>query len=241
MINTIRSLAAANGVELRKTSVYSSQKLRHRKLFSLLGIDLLVDVGANAGQFAMLCRSHGYQGQIISFEPSSAAHCELLKASAHDPLWTVADRMALGSSAGAVEINIAANSFSSSILPMLDTHLAAAPQSHYIQKEKVPIRRLDDALPEAVEYSRIFLKLDVQGFESQVLSGASHTLSRTSAVQLAMSLIPLYEGELLLSQMCSAMSAKGFDLWDLEPSFRDTATGRLLQVDGIFTRPPQNV
>jgi len=123
----------------------------------------------------------------------------------------------------------------------LDTHLAAAPQSHYIQKEKVPMHRLDDALPEGIESSTIFLKLDVQGFEPQVLSGASHTLSRTSAVQLEMSLIPLYEGELLLSQMCSAMSAKGFELWDIEPSFRDTATGRLLQVDGIFTRPPQNV
>jgi hypothetical protein len=56
---TLRSLAEANGIEVQKTSVYSSQKLRHRKLFSLLGIDLLVDVGANVGQFATLCRTHG--------------------------------------------------------------------------------------------------------------------------------------------------------------------------------------
>lgn len=51
-----------------------------------------------------------------------------------------------------------------------------------------------------------------------------------------MSLLPLYEGEHLLPQMSATMSAKGFDLWDLEPSFRDPNTGRLLQVDGIFTR-----
>ncbi len=234
--NTLRAFAEANGLAIRKTSLYSSQKLRHRKLFSLLGIDLLIDVGANAGQFAMLCREHGYEGQILSFEPSSAAHRELLKTASADPLWTVADRMALGAAAGEVEINIAANSFSSSILPILDTHLCAAPQSQYLQREHVPMHRLDDVLPEDADSSTIFLKLDVQGFEPQVLTGAAHTLSRASAVQLEMSLVPLYEGELLLSQMCTTMSAKGFDLWDLEPSFRDPATGRLLQVDGIFTR-----
>jgi len=234
--HVLRNLAEASGLELRKTSLYSSRKLRHRKLFSLLDIDLLIDVGANAGQFATLVRNHGYQGAILSFEPSSAAYRELLKAAATDPLWTVADRMALGAAAGEVEINIAANSFSSSILPMLDTHLCAAPQSQYIQREHVPMHRLDDVLPDDADSSTIFLKLDVQGFESQVLSGAAHTLSRTSVVQLEMSLLPLYEGELLLPQMCSTMSAKGFDLWDLEPSFRDPDTGRLLQVDGIFTR-----
>jgi FkbM family methyltransferase len=239
--NTLRSFAEANGLAVRKTSVYSSQNLRHRKLFSLLDIDLLIDVGANAGQFATLCRSHGYKGQILSFEPSSAAHRELTKAAAADQLWTVADRMALGANAGEVEINIAANSLSSSILPMLDTHLCAAPQSQYIQREKVPLHRLDDVLPEDTDFSTVFLKLDVQGFEPQVLSGAAHTLSRTAAVQLEMSLVPLYEGELLLSQMCSTMSAKGFDLWDLEPSFRDPNTGRLLQVDGIFTRQPADL
>jgi FkbM family methyltransferase len=234
--HSLRSAVEAAGYQIRKTDVYSSQKRRYKRLFSLLDIDLLIDVGANAGQFATLVRDHGYQGAILSFEPSSAAHRELVKAAAADPLWTVADRMALGATSGEVEINIAANSFSSSILPMLDSHLSAAPQSQYIQREQVPMHRLDDVLPDASNSSKIFLKLDVQGFEPQVLSGAAHTLSRASAVQLEMSLLPLYEGELLLSQMCSTMSAKGFDLWDLEPSFRDPDTGRLLQVDGIFTK-----
>lgn len=175
--NALRSFAAANGIEVRKTDVYTSQKLRYSKLFSLLGIDLLIDVGANVGQFAKLCRAHGYRGSILSFEPSTAAHRELLKTAAVDPQWAVADRMALGASPGEVEINIAANSLSSSILPMLDSHLSAAPQSQYIQRERVPVRRLDDVLPEDAESCKIFLKLDVQGYEAQVLCGAAHTLS----------------------------------------------------------------
>jgi hypothetical protein len=144
--------------------------------------------------------------------------------------------MALGATTGDVEINIAANSYSSSILPMLDSHLAAAPNSAYLQKEKVPLRRLDDIVPATAPGRYIFLKLDVQGYESQVLAGATQLLNHTLAVQLEMSLLPLYEGEALMPQMHAAMNAKGFDLWDLEPSFRDPATGRLLQLDGIFIR-----
>jgi FkbM family methyltransferase len=236
MKSAVRSLLERAGYQIKKTDVYSSQKLRRRLLFSRLKIDFVVDVGANSGQFAKQCRDHGYQGHILSFEPTSAAHASLLESATADPLWTVAERMALGATTGEADINIAANSFSSSILPMLDSHLSAAPYSAYLHSEKTPVRRLDDVLTTPPSAHNIFLKLDVQGFESQVLAGAVQTLSRTLAVQLEMSLVPLYEGEILFQQMCSEMNRLGFDLWDLEPSFRDSATGRLLQVDGVFTR-----
>ncbi|HTC76574.1 MAG TPA: FkbM family methyltransferase [Edaphobacter sp.] len=250
--HTLRSLAEATGLEIRKTSVYTSQKLRLQLLFSQLPIDLVLDVGANTGQFVHQCRAAGYKGEILSFEPSASAHAALLQSAASDPQWTVADRMALGATTGEVEINIAANSFSSSILPMLDSHLAAAPNSAYLQKEKVPLRRLDDVLVDllpdiladhlapAAPGRCIFLKLDVQGYEPQVLAGAKRLLHHTLAVQLEMSLLPLYDGETLMPQMQAAMTARGFDLWDLEPSFRDPATGRLLQIDAIFTRSSFN-
>ena len=235
--DALRSLAEATGLEVRKTSVYTSQKLRHHLLFSQLHIDLVLDVGANTGQFARQCRAAGYSGKIFSFEPSASAHAALLRSAASDPLWTVADRMALGAANGETEINIAVNSYSSSILPMLDAHRSAAPNSVYIQKERVPLRRLDDVVVATVpSHNNIFLKLDVQGYESHVLAGATQVLARSVALQLEMSLIPLYEGETLMPQMHANLAAQGFALWDLEPSFRDPATGRLLQVDGIFTK-----
>ena len=232
--HSLRSVVEATGHQLRKTDVYNSSKLRHRLLFSKLQVDLVLDVGANAGQFARECREADYKGEIISFEPSAAAHASLLRSATHDDLWSVADRMALGAVNGEAEINIAANSFSSSLLPMLDTHLSAAPASRYLHKERVPLRRLDDILSPGE--CRIFLKLDVQGYESQVLAGATQLLAHTVAVQLEMSLLPLYEGEALMSEISTLMTGNGFELWDIEPSFRDPETGRLLQVDGIFTR-----
>jgi FkbM family methyltransferase len=235
--DALRSLAEATGLEVRKTSVYTSQKLRHHLLFSQLHIDLVLDVGANTGQFARQCRAAGYSGKILSFEPSASAHAALLRSAASDPLWTVADRMALGAANGETEINIAVNSYSSSILPMLDAHRSAAPNSAYIQKERVSLRRLDDVVVATVpSHNNIFLKLDVQGYESHVLAGAAQVLAHSVALQLEMSLIPLYEGETLMPQMHANLAAQGFALWDLEPSFRDPATGRLLQVDGIFTK-----
>jgi FkbM family methyltransferase len=238
--DALRSLAEATGLEVKKTSVYTSQKLRYRLLFSQLPIDLVLDVGANTGQFARQCRAAGYRGKILSFEPSASAHAALLRSAESDPLWSVADRMALGAANGETEINIAVNSYSSSILPMLDAHLSAAPNSAYLQKEKVPLRRLDDVLADLLTTDAsghtIFLKLDVQGYESHVLAGATQILANTVTLQLEMSLLPLYEGETLMPQMQANLAAQGFDLWDLEPSFRDPATGRLLQVDGIFTR-----
>ncbi|WP_433966292.1 FkbM family methyltransferase [Tunturiibacter gelidiferens] len=143
---SIRSAVEATGHQIRKTDVYSSQKLRYRRLFSLLDLNLILDVGANAGQFATLCRTIGYRGNILSFEPSSTAYQKLLAAASSDPLWTVAG-IALGATTGETEINVSADSFCSSILPMLDSHLSAAPRSGYLHKEKVSIRRLDDVLP----------------------------------------------------------------------------------------------
>ena len=119
---------------------------------------------------------------------------------------------------------------------MLDAHLAAAPASRYIQKEKVPVRRLDDLLPDLDSSRHILFKLDVQGYESQVLAGVPRLLSRALAVQLEMSIVPLYDGELLMPQMVAKMSAYGFDLWDLEANLRDPHISRLLAVDGVFTR-----
>ena len=234
--NLRRSLAHTIGLEVRLTNVYTSKDLRLSRLFSTLGIDLVLDAGANKGQFARQCRSCGYRGEIVSFEAASSAHTALVAAAADDPLWTVADRVALGAANGETEINIAANSHSSSILPILDSHLAAAPASRYLHKEKVPLRRLDSLLPHLDPSRRIFLKVDVQGYEPQVLAGAPETLARTRAVQLEMSLVPLYEGNVLMPQMVAEMSVQGFDLWDLEANFRDPDTGRLLEFDSIFTR-----
>ena len=108
------------GLEVHRHSEVNSVSAQLVASFHKFGIDLVLDVGANTGQFAAEIREYGYGGRIFSFEPLTQAHNMLLRASADDPLWEIYSRCAVGDHDGEVEINIAGNSESSSILPMLE-------------------------------------------------------------------------------------------------------------------------
>ena len=205
--------------------------------FRKFEVDLVFDVGANTGQFASEIRRSGYKERIVSFEPLSQAHTGLQQSSKGDPLWDVYPRCALGDHVGEVEINIAGNSQSSSILPMLESHRSAAPDSAYLGKEAVPIKTLDAVAGPLLKNSRAaFLKIDTQGFEWQVFDGARETLPHIKGILVELSLVPLYEGQHLWLEIIDRLEAEGFTLWGFKPGFFDRASGRTLQVDGIFYR-----
>jgi FkbM family methyltransferase len=202
-------------------------------------IDLVLDVGANKGQFASEIRQCGYTGRIVSFEPLSQAHGELLQSCEEDHLWDAYPRCALGGHDGEVEINISGNSESSSILPMLESHLSAVPESAYEGKEIVPIKTLDTVAGQYLKDARApFLKIDTQGFEWQVFDGARDTLPQIKGILVELSLVPLYEGQHLWREVIDRLEAEGFTLWAFQTGFSDQSQGRTLQVDGIFYRNP---
>jgi FkbM family methyltransferase len=107
------------------------------------GIDLIVDVGANAGRYAMGVRSGGYKNRMVSFEPLTEAHALLTANPSEDALWAVYARCAVGNQDGEIELNVSGNSASSSILPMLVAHSDAVPESNYVSAERTKIMRLD--------------------------------------------------------------------------------------------------
>ena len=120
---------------------------------------------------------------------------------------------------------------------MLPSHGSAAPESRYIGSETVALRTLDSVSKElATDTERIFLKLDVQGFEYKVLQGAEQFLRRVSGIQIELSLVPLYDGERLFHPMLHDLEEHGYDLWSVVPGFVDPQTSRLLQLDAIFFR-----
>jgi FkbM family methyltransferase len=201
------------------------------------GINLVLDVGANAGQFGANLREAGYAGRIVSFEPLQAPRELLLATSAKDADWEVAAKAAIGREEGEVDIHVSANSVSSSALDMLESHLRSAPESRYVGTERVPLRRLDAiAAPYLRADSATLLKIDTQGYEDRVLDGATGMLPRIAAIQLELSLVPLYRGQLLLPEMIERLRQMGFGLWAIWPAFVEPASGRLLQVDATFFR-----
>jgi FkbM family methyltransferase len=238
MKHIIKRMARLFGLEIKRYIPESSETARLMKLFSYHQISTVLDVGANKGQYAQLLRENGYRGRIISFEPLTSTHALLLEASRRDPSWTVAPRAALGDRDGDITINIAQNTVSSSILPMHDTHLRSEPKSAYIATESAPVCKLDTIASDYLrqEDTSVFLKIDVQGYESQVLAGASRTLPGIKGIQLELSLVPLYEGEPLFQEMLNLLDKLGYELNAVIPGFTEKQSGRLLQMDGIFFR-----
>jgi len=233
----LKKLAKRIGFDVKRITPATSDALRTSILCDHHHIDLVLDVGANIGLYASELREAGYTGKIVSFEPLSSAYTVLRNASLDDPLWKVADRIAIGNFDGEIEINIAGNSTSSSVMGMLDSHTSAAPYSAYVGSELVPIRKLDTLEKDYMENANsIFLKIDVQGFEKQVLEGASALLPRIKGLQLELSLVPLYEGQALSKEIIEQMEQLGFEIYAIYPGFSDMETGRMLQMDGVFFR-----
>lgn len=225
------------GVDVVRYAPQSSDAARIAKLLSNYHVDCVFDVGANIGQYAEELRAIGYRGRIVSFEPQAEAHAKLIRNSLHDPQWDVAPRMALGDVDGDAELNLAGNSASSSILKMSAAHVAAAPHSRYVGKESISLQRLDSIFHEYIgNAKRPFLKIDTQGYESQVLDGAMESLEHFIGVQTEMSLVELYENQMLFFDMAQRLRNNGFELAGLLPGFVDNDSGHLLQVDGMFFR-----
>lgn len=235
----VRNCIRRAGWDIKRSDPRSSEASRIVRQLFVHEIDVVFDVGANTGQFATMLRDAGFPGRIVSFEPSTNAHSTLSKRARRDANWIVAPRMALGDHDGTISLNLAGNSVSSSVLPMLPSHASAAPESRYVGSETVDLRTLDSVGTElAMDTERVFLKLDVQGFEYKVLQGAEQFLSCVTGLQIELSLVPLYDGERLFHPMLLDLEERGYEMWSLVPSFVDPGTGRLLQLDAIFFRKP---
>jgi FkbM family methyltransferase len=205
------------------------------KLLKTHKIDLIIDVGASDGYYANALFELGFEGRIISFEPLSTAYNKLLKRSKSNSNWEIAERCAIGNINGKININISKNSVSSSVLQIMESHINAEPESICIGSEEVNIYRLDSIATKYISTAKnIFLKLDVQGFEDKVIEGSADILEKIRGIQLEMSLIKLYNEQLLFEEMLKKMINIEFELYSLYPVFTDKKTMRLLQVDGIF-------
>jgi FkbM family methyltransferase len=207
---------------------------RQRDLWAAHGINLIFDVGANIGQFGQRVRQWGYTGELVSFEPMPAAFETLSRQSRNDPAWQTVNT-ALGNYDGNTTLHISRNSYSSSILNIMPTHVLSAPDSVYVQEETVPVRKLDTVIGEFYRPGHnLYVKIDTQGYERQVLEGALGSLDKICGFQMELSLTQLYEGETLMQEMVGVLKEYGFLLKLIEGGHLDYETGELLQVEGYF-------
>lgn len=221
-----------------KISINRFPSREQRRLLQYLernNINIVLDVGANVGQFAQQLYHIGFKGKIISFEPQKEAFNKLQQR-ANGINW-IAVNCALGEHKSVATINNAANSVSSSLLPILEEHTKVAKKSAYVSTEEIQVSTVDDYLLEHnISAAEVFFKIDTQGFENKVINGAKNSLQHIKALQLEMSVVPLYEGELLFDDMKNKIENYGFSLLSVVSGLANEATGKLLQIDAVFVK-----
>jgi FkbM family methyltransferase len=233
-----RSLALNLGYDVRRkgSNFYDNLYKRPIDFLRSRNVDLVIDVGANVGQYAASLRKATYAGWIVSFEPVAAAYEELAALASKDPRWRTFN-MALGDNEGLAKVNVSHSAVFSSILPQLPAATTFDSEAQVVRSEEIRIARLDDIFAELPTSRAAFLKIDTQGYERQVLLGASKCLSSFLGVQMELPIIHLYEGTWKFHEGVIYMSDLGFEISNIMPTNYDpTDSVSLVEVDCIFRR-----
>lgn len=193
-----------------------------RRRLAFFDIDLVVDVGANAGQYRDLLRNQvGYAGRIVSFEPTPFLARELAIRASKDPLWTVVNQ-ALGASVGSAEFNIMADTqFSSFFAPRHDDVALFTALNRVAETVAVEVSTLDLVLPPLLQQHAprgVFLKLDTQGYDLEVLRGATSVLSRVAALQTEAAVRRIYDAAPGYQETLRFLEDRGFVLSGILPN-----------------------
>ncbi len=210
-----------------------------QKLVRLLeeySIDCILDVGANVGQYAIDVRKGGYKKHIVSIEPLAQNIEHLQSISGKDDAWHIAPQMALGSENTETEINVSEASDMSSVLDIEDITLQALPKGQYVKKEVVPLLRLDSVFDKLMPQgcTKHLLKVDTQGFEQEVLNGATGVLNKIQGIQLELSLFPLYRDEPTFEDITKWVKSQGFEPYLVINGYYSKKIERQLQLDIVF-------
>ncbi|HVS35911.1 MAG TPA: FkbM family methyltransferase [Gemmataceae bacterium] len=230
----ITSIVNAAGLEVRRYPTLANAQYARRRLMEHLRISLVLDVGANIGQYAQLLYDSGYRGRCISFEPVAECFAQLRAAAARRGGGWSAEQLALGDASGSARIHLAGTMSS-----LLARSPAASDSITFADgpTQEITLATFDSIRERLVpDGQRVWLKMDVQGYELSVLRGARESLPRIAAIEAEMSLWPFYSSQPLYHELIDHLDSAGFDLWSIQPGHRDPQTTRLIEMDGIFVQ-----
>ena len=191
---------------------------------------IIADVGGGTATTATIFSKNFPKHDIYVFEPIKTSFADIEKATARTARWQLINK-AVGSSIGTTEINIAERVTASSLL-----ELSQNTEGYYGEilktksRETIEITTLDATLP--ADKTVDILKMDVQGFELEVLKGAAATLQRTKVIVLEVNNHDGFKGAPTYFDIDDYLRQRDFELFDLLPNFREA--GKLLDWDAIY-------
>jgi FkbM family methyltransferase len=207
------------------------------RVFDARGVNCVIDVGGHHGEFALQLRELGYRGRIVSFEPTRATHAVLENKARGDLQWHVR-RLALGAEDCEKELQLYQGTVFNSFLSSSEIgsrRFGSAMERD--GRERVQMRRLDHIFDECVHglaRPRVFLKMDTQGWDLEVLEGARGALHSIVGIQTELAIKHCYDGMTSYQHALARCESLGFDLVGVFPvAFAEDGL-RLIEVDCVF-------
>ena len=209
--------------------------------FKSLGIDTVLDIGANTGQFTRTILSLLPNCKIYSFEPLPDCFEKLQEFANNHDNSVKAFNTGVGDQSGLMQFERNDASPSSSFLKMTDIHKQAFPYTEKSSTVEVKISKLDDICENLDLGISLFIKIDVQGYEDKVLKGGEKTVKKAKLVIVETSFVPLYESQPLFDDIYKVFSEWGFKCIGMIDQLSDPMTGQILQGDAIFIKGEDRV
>ena len=218
----------------RTVNIDPSERLSRVRNNFLTDSDLLIDIGANSGEWIRKIRDLGFKGPALCIEPLSANFSSLKKLNLPN---TELLNCAVGNKNGEISINETSNSgLSSSILPLGDYHKQAEPNIKVVSQSKVKIVKLSNILKK-YSYKNIYIKIDTQGYELEVIKSIDRdSWKKIYALEIEVNLVETYVNCGSIEEIIYVLRQKGFSPFRLENGFGLPNFGQQLQMDIIFKR-----
>ena len=229
-------LSSGRGLKsmIEKGASVASTRILHNCGHYISNLGTIIDAGANQGQFA-IAASHFYpDAHIHSFEPLPEVF-PILQRNTRQLSGISTYNIALGNSTGTLDFYSNAYSHASSALQVSALQKDMLPKTVSSQRIEIPVKRLDDLQEQLRMISPVLLKMDVQGFEKEVLKGAVNSLPHIDYLLFETSFVQMYDGEPLFDEMHEFVKELGFEF--IAPvGFFQTENLQILQMDLLYKR-----
>lgn len=197
-----------------------------------LGFDpkFIVDIGAFNGGWTAMARAEFPDATILMLEAQETKR-PILEEMKQTGRGKIDFRMAVMGATDGEEVVFHVYDNSPTASSMLQDN-ASTPTSKVATK----LRTLDSILSADNFPSPDLIKLDVQGYELEVLKGASTALATAKAVLMEVTILELYQKNPILSDVTAFMREQGFRAYDICSLIRRPLDQALCQLDIIFVK-----
>jgi FkbM family methyltransferase len=203
----------------------------HNPVF-LSPYNTIVDIGSNNGQFCLAAIDRFPSADFFCFEPLKGP-CSIFRKVFQGNLNVHLFEAGIGQCVEDCYINVSAKSDSSSLLPITSTQTQLFPGTHKVDRQLVKCAPLDFFISPLQIKHKAMLKIDVQGYEYEVLKGCDSLLHLFDSIYCECSFIELYEGQKLAGFITEHLSRAGFEIAGI---YNPTYDSRMvcIQADFLF-------